>query len=68
MLLTRFSALVESFFLSQYEEIQTELSGLRERHENAEEEKRSISLELQQSQERLRLLQDKENHVSVTPT
>lgn len=53
-----------SLFLSQYEEIQSELSGLREKFENVEEEKGSISLELQQSQERLRLLQDKDNHVS----
>lgn len=49
----------------EYEDIQAELSGLREKHENAEEEKRSISLELQHSQERLRLQQDKENHLSL---
>lgn len=70
VLLTRLIAPCErfllslSFFHSQYEEIQAELSGLREKYENIEEEKSSISLELQQSQERLRLLQDKDNHVS----
>ncbi len=41
------------------------MSGFREKYENAEEEKRSFNLELQQSQERLRHLQDKESHVSV---
>uniref|UniRef100_A0A671QKN0 Sarcolemmal membrane-associated protein-like n=1 Tax=Sinocyclocheilus anshuiensis TaxID=1608454 RepID=A0A671QKN0_9TELE len=51
-----------SVFCFQYEEIQAELSGLREKYENAEDEKCSFNLELQQSQERLRLLQDKENH------
>lgn len=60
--------MLKAFFLFQYEAIQAELTGFREKHENAEEEKLSISLELQQSQERLRLLQDKENHVSVMST
>uniref|UniRef100_A0A9J8CNB2 Sarcolemma associated protein b n=1 Tax=Cyprinus carpio carpio TaxID=630221 RepID=A0A9J8CNB2_CYPCA len=49
----------------EYEEIQAELSSLKEKYENAEEEKRSFSLELQQSKERLSLLQDKENHLSL---
>uniref|UniRef100_A0A671QBI7 Sarcolemmal membrane-associated protein-like n=1 Tax=Sinocyclocheilus anshuiensis TaxID=1608454 RepID=A0A671QBI7_9TELE len=68
VLLTRLIAPSERFLLSlsvfcfQYEEIQAELSGLREKYENAEDEKCSFNLELQQSQERLRLLQDKENH------
>ncbi len=76
VLLTRLIASSERFLLSlslsffccccfQYVEIQEELSGFREKYENAEEEKCSFNLELQQSQERLRLLQDKENHVSV---
>lgn len=48
----------------QYEEIQAQLSGLQERFEQTEQEKQSISDELQQCKVDLKLQQEKGSSVS----
>ena len=59
------TALSVHFILSQYEETQSELSGLRERCEHVEQEKHSLSLELKQCQTSLKALQEKSAQVGL---
>uniref|UniRef100_A0A8B9ZYC1 Sarcolemmal membrane-associated protein n=1 Tax=Anas zonorhyncha TaxID=75864 RepID=A0A8B9ZYC1_9AVES len=51
----------------EYERTQAALSELKAKYEMAEQEKQSITEELKQCKENLKLLQEKGNNVSLTP-